>query len=185
MAITKQSSLSRPPYNSPISQNGFASPTWIAFFDAVYRRVGGANSLSNNELNDANSSNANDLSSLKESVVILEDNQSKLDTIVKKNTTNIESLTASQKSDHESIVTSAEKLTILQNNLTNLSDNLETIQENVDNINKEVNNIEKELYKANSVSTLPDAGSNVRMFAYYNSNLYFSDGTAWKIVTLT
>lgn len=185
MAITKQSALSRPPYRSPISKDGFISSEWIQYFDAIYRRIGGANSVSNNDLNDANSANASDLASLKQSVVTLEENQNKLSDKVSTNSSDISTLQANQKQDHESIVTTAERLTNLQNSLNNLSDEVATINDNIDNINIGIQNINNQLYKAKSVSALPDASANAFTLAAYNGGLYFSDGSLWKQVTLT
>jgi hypothetical protein len=49
MAVT----VPNPPYKTPIAdKSGFMSPSWIAWFREVFRRIGGSVALSNEELAD-------------------------------------------------------------------------------------------------------------------------------------
>lgn len=175
--------LSRPPTHRPIadiSKNGFCSLDWIQFFDLLVLRVGGTYAKSSKNIEDSNIENAETINDLKKSLEIIDKNIKNISGFVDENKEEIEKLINQSKIDHESIVTSAQKIQAIEEEIVLINKMIELLSEKLENVNEKLNKIEV-------VSSLPNVSDDEynNKIIEYNNELYYKLLGEWKKINVT
>lgn len=189
MALVSNKTLSRPPYNTPCTdpRTGLMTNSWVDYNEQLWRKIG-PNTSSLSDLESVDTSNSNDISSLKQNINTVSENVSKVDQRTTTNEEDISDLKSQQNIDHESIVTAGQEITKLKQSDTTQSQEISDIKNDVEDNTNKINSIQEKLYKIRQVSALPNssqyASEIVRLTGQTSGNgLYFSDdGINWTII---